>query len=221
MKCVHFQDDTDDSDYIYKEMKNSEQWNDLFEEYSVNCESESESEHLAKSSKTKKQSKKKPGRKAKWSDSLINDMVDIIINDENYKRKLIFTNTKNQKNGDIYSKILGGMQKRSTARNESVPFTVVQLRTKFKKLIGECKKAALTIKNAIGIKRFQDNKGYGDWFNPLFNLVKTRDACQPEQAIEASASGTITSTNTDDTSSASQEGNIKKLFVPLKRNKKK
>ena len=153
-------------------------------------------------------------------DLLINDMVDIIINDENYKRKLIFTNVKNQKNGNIYSKILEEMKKRSSLRKECVPFTIVQLLTKFKKLIGECKKAALPIKSATGIKRFQDNKGYGDWFNPLFNLVKTRDACQPEQAIEPSASGTITSTNTDDSSSASQEGSVKKLFVPVKRNKK-
>ena len=76
MKCVDLQDDTDDSHcIIYKEMKDSEEWHDLSEEYRENCESE----HLAKSSKTKKQSKKKPGRKAKWSHSLINDMVDIII----------------------------------------------------------------------------------------------------------------------------------------------
>ena len=58
------------------------------------------------------------------------------------------------------------------------------------------------MENATGIKRFQDNKGYGDWFNPLFNLLKIRDACQRKQAIEPSASGTITSTNTDDSSSA-------------------
>jgi hypothetical protein len=209
---LQVQDDTDGSDYIYDELQKADDWSDLSEGHSESRESESESR-----AKTK-QKKKKSGRKAKWSDSLINDMVDIILNNENYKRKLIFTNVKNQRNGDIYSKILEEMQKRATIRKESVPFTVVQLRTNFKKLIGECKKAALTIKCATGIKRFQDTKGYGDWFNPLFNLVKTRDACQPEQAIEPSASGTIT--NTDDSSSASQEGNMKKLFVPFKRNKK-
>ena len=33
-----------------------------------------------------------------------------------------------------------------------------------------CKKAALTIKNATSNTRFQDKKGYCDWFNLLFNL---------------------------------------------------
>ena len=38
-----------------------------------------------------------------WSQSLLSDLVDIIISSEYYKKELIFTNTKNQKNGDIYS----------------------------------------------------------------------------------------------------------------------
>jgi len=59
-----------------------------------------------KASKVKKASSKKGGRKAMWSQRLLSDLVDIIISSEYYKKKLIFTNTKNQKNGEIYAQIL-------------------------------------------------------------------------------------------------------------------
>ena len=44
------------------------------------------------------------------------------------------------------------------------------------------------MKNASGIKRFQENRGLGDWFKALFPLVKSRDSCQPDQAIEPDCS---------------------------------
>ncbi|PFX13700.1 hypothetical protein AWC38_SpisGene22193 [Stylophora pistillata] len=80
-------------------------------------------------------------------------------------------------------------------RNEGKPseigseftFSVSQMRTKFKKLLRKCKGATMTIKTAIGIKRFQEKQGYGKWFQALYALVKTRDSCQPEQAHEPSA----------------------------------
>ena len=46
-----------------------------------------------KTPKVKKASSKKGGRKAMWSQSLLSDLVDIIISNEYYKKKLIFTNT--------------------------------------------------------------------------------------------------------------------------------
>ena len=57
---------------------------------------------------------------------------------------------------------------------------------KFKRLVAECKKAALIMKRASGIKRFQEDKSYGKWFNCLLPLVQTRASCQSEQAIESS-----------------------------------
>ena len=38
-----------------------------------------------------------------------------------------------------------------------------------------------------GIKRFQEDRGLGNWFKPLFAVVQTRDSCQPDQAIEPSS----------------------------------
>ena len=72
------------------------------------------------------------------------------------------------------------------------------------------------MKTASGSKRFQDEKGYGPWFDQLLALVKTSDSCQPEQAIEpysfdlgkgvaSSSSSSTASTVCDD------------LFVPAKK----
>ena len=163
---------------------------------------------------------KKSGRKATWSDSLVNDMVDIIVNNDYYTKKLIFVNTKNKKNAEIYGRILVELRVRASERGEALSFTAVQMRTKFKKLISECKKAALTIKSATGIKRFQEDKGYGSWFDQLYPLVKTRDSCQPEQAIEPSSEGEVhrSSTSSPETLESEVSGN---LFVPLKIKKAK
>jgi len=71
------------------------------------------------------------------------------------------------------------------------------LRTKFKKCVSCCKQAALTQKTATWIKQFQEEHGFGKRFNALFQLVKTRDSCQPEQAFEPSSSNSETSLDTD------------------------
>ena len=84
-------------------------------------------------------------------------------------------------------------------------------------MFGECKKAALTMTTGTGIKRLQDSKGYGKWFNQLFQLVKSRDSCQPEQAVEPSAhlneSDPILEDDSNKTATTNQ-------FIPLKRKKK-
>ncbi|XP_028417144.1 uncharacterized protein LOC114541418, partial [Dendronephthya gigantea] len=134
-----------------------------------------------------KRKKGKAGRKAVWSTDAVDDLVDIITSDDYNKQKLIFTNTKNQNNGIIYEKVLTELKKRANARGEEITFTVQQLRTKFKRCVSDCKQAAMKIKTATGIQRFQDEKGFGKWFDLLFPLVKTRDSCQPGMAVEPSA----------------------------------
>jgi hypothetical protein len=79
------------------------------------------------------------------------------------------------------------LKERANERGEQITFTIQQIRTKFKRCVSDCKQAAMTIKTATGIQRFQDEKGYGKWFDMLFPLVKTRDACQPDMAVEPSA----------------------------------
>ena len=134
--------------------------------------------------KAKSKSKRKSGRRPKWNNDDVDDMVDIIVSSDYYKRKLILTNTKNQRNGEIYGQIQPEIQERAAKRNSKFMFSISQMRTKFKKCIRKCKNAAMTLKTATGITRFQDSQGYGKLFPTLFAVVKTRESCQPEQAIE-------------------------------------
>jgi len=95
------------------------------------------------------------------------------------------------------------------------------LRSKFKKWVSECKRAALTLKTGTGIKRFQ-GKSYGSWFQKLYEVVKTRDSCQPDQAIEARAISNIPTVPSEDTSESEVSlANQSKVFVPLKQAKRK
>ena len=75
----------------------------------------------------------------------LNDFIDIIVSDEYNKKKLIFTNKKNQRNASIYQNILTELKKRCAKRGEDFEATIPQLRNKFKKCVSECIKAALTI----------------------------------------------------------------------------
>ena len=138
--------------------------------------------------KGKGNSCKRPGRKPRWCSKSLDDFIDIVVNSNEFKTKLIFTNTKNQRNGPIYVKIVEELKERASARGDKFTMTVNQIRTKFKKCISQCKQAALTQKTATGIKRYQEDRGFGKWFNALFDVVKTRDSCQPEHALEPSTS---------------------------------
>ena len=123
---------------------------------------EEEEDASSKTKEKKEKEKKKPGRKSNWSSETIDDFIDIIVNDNYYQKKLVFTNTKNQKNGEIYEKILSVLKERAAKRGELIQFTVAQLRNKFKECVSECKQAALTLKTTTGIKRFQEERGFGN-----------------------------------------------------------
>ena len=72
---------------------------------------EEEEDAFSKTKKKKQKEKKKPGRKSNWSSETIDDFIDIIVNENCNHKKLVFTNTKNQKNGEIYEKILSVLKK--------------------------------------------------------------------------------------------------------------
>ena len=188
--------------------------------------------------KSKSSTSRKPGRKAVWRETVITDMVDIICSSEHLRKNLIFRNTSRSRNKAFYTDVVKQVKERLASRGENFPFDVSQTRNKFKKCVAECKKAALTIRTATGIKRFYEENNLGDWFSQLYSFVKTRDSCIPEMALEPSCSnrgespetadGTETGENSD-----SEEINVKAknnkdgdtapkaLFVPVKRGKKK
>jgi len=161
--------------------------------------------------------KKRPGRKAQWQDSHVADMVDVICSNDNFARKLIFTHSKNTQNNEVYCKVQKEVGERYTG-SSNFPYSTGQMRTKFKRCIAECKKLALTIKTATGVKIIQEEPGYGPWFNQLFSLVQSRDSCNPELAEEPSCSRNASSSVSTETS---PEDEGKKLFVPEKDRRKR
>ena len=200
---------------------------------------EEEDEEVANilSSKNNKNGMKKSGRRSLWTSKHIDDMVDIIVNSENYKKNLIFMNNRRSTNTEIYNNVL----KQIKERHPTFPLAVGQIRNKFKWCVGVCKKVALTVQTATGVKRFIEEKGYGKWFDALFPLIKSRDSCQPEQSVEPSTSNCSSSSNSstpvgqtqenddcddDDVYTEKTEGcttkrKSKGLFVPIKKRKKK
>lgn len=84
--------------------------------------------------------------------NVITDMVDMICSSEYLMTNLIFRNTSRARNTAIDSDVVKQLKERLGSRGENFPFHVTQTKNKFKKCVAECKKAALTIKTATGIK---------------------------------------------------------------------
>lgn len=133
-------------------------------------------------------SSRKVGRKAVWLENVITDMVDKICSSEYLSTNLIFRNTTRARKTAIYTDVMKQLKERLACRGENFPSDVTKTKNRFKKCDAECKKAALTIKTATGIKRFQEEKNFGEWFSQLYSFVKTRDSCTPEMALEPSCS---------------------------------
>ena len=87
-----------------------------------------------------KKKRAKRGPRGLWKQNLVDGLVDIIITNDYYQRKLIFVNTKNQQNEKVYEKVLKELKSRAEEKGNSIPFTVAQVRTKLKKCISDAKK---------------------------------------------------------------------------------
>ena len=68
---------------------------------------------------------------------------------------------KNVTNNRYYEQVIQELKERCDARGEEYKSDVSQTREKFKRCVGESRKAALIIKTPSGIKRVQENKQYG------------------------------------------------------------
>ena len=94
-------------------------------------EQENVDEEEEPSQKTKKKKRGKRGLRGLWKHHLVDDLVDIIITNDSYQRKLSFVNTKNQQNRKVYKKVLKELKCRAGGKGNSIPFTVAQVHTKF------------------------------------------------------------------------------------------
>ena len=64
----------------------------------------------------------KRGPRGSWKQDLVDDLVDIVITNDYYKKKLIFVNTKTQQNGKVYEKVLKELKSRSEGKGKKRPF---------------------------------------------------------------------------------------------------
>ena len=85
-------------------------------EFRYSNESSSEDEEIC-ISKGKQKAKGRAGRKSQWPEAVLNDLIDVILNNETYKRRLILTNTKNSTNSEIYQAVIEEVKSRCDERN--------------------------------------------------------------------------------------------------------
>ena len=73
-----------------------------------------------------KAKKNRKGRKCQWKESFLDDLVDIIVENEKYRQKLLLTNVKNAKNGQYIESVVKEIQERCTERGKEFPYDVNQ-----------------------------------------------------------------------------------------------
>ena len=78
-------------------------------------------------------------------------MINIILEDDRLKEKLLLTNVKNSKNSEHYEKVIKELKGRYHTRDEVFEYDVKQTREKFKHRSRICKDAAMKIKTLSGI----------------------------------------------------------------------
>ena len=55
---------------------------------------------------------KKKGRKCHWSETLVNDLLDITVENDKYRPKLLMTNIKNAKNSQYMDYVVKELNER-------------------------------------------------------------------------------------------------------------
>ena len=100
----------------------------------------------------------KAEKKCFWQEETVSNLIDIIVDDETLKKKLLLTNVKNIKYGIYFEKIIDELKTRCNSRGTEYTYNVGQTRTKFKRCVSICRNALLKAKTASGIKRFQEDQ---------------------------------------------------------------
>ena len=110
------------------------------------CSNESEEEvegEIPVEELFKQPRKVKKGRREQWTEHLADGFVDIILDNDKYKKKLLLTIAKNVKNGQFYNKVTGELKERCSKRGAEFPFNVAQTRQRFKRCINICRDAVI------------------------------------------------------------------------------
>ena len=78
---------------------------------------------------------KKKGRKCQCSETLLNDLVDINVENDKHSQKLLMTNTKNAKNDQYMDCVVKELKERCVDQGEVFPFDTNQTRQKFRRCV--------------------------------------------------------------------------------------
>ena len=103
------------------------------EEFIESSDDDANPEEAQFMKKRKKSAKR--GRKCLWSEIAVTNLVDIILENEKYKTKLLLTNTKNVKNRLYYDQVITELKKIFEERDEEFTCNVPQTRSKFKRCV--------------------------------------------------------------------------------------
>ena len=124
------------------------------------------------------------GSRGQWKEHLLDNLVDIILDNDKRKEKLLLTNAKYVKNGQYYDKVIEELKERCSKRREEFPFNVAQTQQKFKCCISIYRYAFMKVKTSSGFKLFQEDKELICCFGKLLPIISSINNCQPQQAIE-------------------------------------
>ena len=104
----------------------------------------------------------------------MNDLIETICENEYFRKKLIFTNNKPQKNKEVLDKVIKELNE---MYESNFLFSVRQVRIKFKNCVSPSKRISLLQEiTAFEVKTFVQNKGLGQWFMQLYQFVSSRDS---------------------------------------------
>ena len=149
--------------------------------------------------------KKKAGRKSQWEE-IVDDLFNIILENEQYTRKLLLTNTKKVRNAECMKYVLSELRSRCIKHGCDLFYNVWQTKAKIKRCQKICRLAAMTVKTSSGIKRFQEEKCLGKWFNKLLPVVMSAPNCQPDLATEPGQLSATPARSQEDENSDSTSG---------------
>ena len=109
-------------------------------------ESESSDKEINLVSKKIKRKKDRKGRKSTWKESAIGDLVNCIRSSKYAERKLMFTNNKATKNGEIYQKTNSKVRTGCEEKGELYEHTLGQTKSELNALVSICNRTAILCK---------------------------------------------------------------------------
>ena len=88
-------------------------------------------ERFSKLFKKGKAKKNRKGRKCQRKENFVDDLVNLIVENEKYRQKLLLTNVKNAKNGQYMESAVKEIQERCTECSKKFPYSINQTQQKF------------------------------------------------------------------------------------------